>query len=121
MLRIIYQGTPPILPVKLVSVFAMAAALGMSTLFTDLTALFVLQNSLLMVGVAPIYLFGLFNPNMHSGVPLAACLTGTIIALALAFSAEGPALTLANPIGLAVVVLVASVLDLAEKTYVSRI
>ncbi len=79
MLRVVYKSTPPILPVKLVSVFAMGIAIAMSSLFSDLTALFVLQNSLLMVGVAPAFLLGMFYPYMHSGVPLVACKHPNII------------------------------------------
>ena len=39
---------------------AMAAAVGLSYVFTDLSALWILQNSLLMVGVAPSFVLGLY-------------------------------------------------------------
>eukprot|EP00965_Chrysotila_dentata_P023365 774505-Pleurochrysis_carterae.AAC.1 len=52
---------------KLLSLVAMVAAVGLSYLFTDLTLLFVLQNSLLMVGVAPLFALGLYVPTMHAG------------------------------------------------------
>ena len=59
----------------------MGIAIAMSSLFSDLTALYVLQNSLLMVGVAPAFLLGMFYPYMHSGVPLVACKHPKIISI----------------------------------------
>lgn len=93
---------------KLVGIVAMVAAVGLSYVFTDLSALWILQNSLLMVGVAPSLVLGLYVPSMHPGCVCLGIGFGLAIALSLGFafmdddSHPGAELKLAsNAIGLA--------------------
>jgi Na+/proline symporter len=78
----------PVNTVKAFSVAMMAIGICVYFLFDDLTKLFVLQSSLLMVGLAPAYIFGLFWPGMGAGPVLAGCLMGTAVALGITFGVD---------------------------------
>ena len=78
----------PVNTVKAFSVAMMAAGICVYFLFDDLTTLFVLQSSFLVVGLGPAYIFGLFWPEMGAAPVLVGCLVGTAVALGITFGVD---------------------------------
>ena len=113
---------PPPLSMKVVMVVAMGVAIGFSYLFEDLTGLFTLSNSLLMVGVAPAFGFGLYVPTLHPGALLCGTCSGLLVAFSFGFGAmgeegEGNVQTAGNVIGFVVLIIVMVIFHYLEKTY----
>ena len=114
--------TPPQLSMKVLMVVAMGLAIGLSYVFDDLTNLFILQNSLLMVGVAPAFVCGLYCPTLHPGALLCGTVSGLLVAFPFGFggmgkAGEGNVQTAGNTMGLLVLIIATVVFHNLEKSY----